>query len=195
VLSHASLISAPVRACIVCVPLCCPHVACTVAVASATAVPRLGNEGEYWGGLISCAGANPCNVTTSALYAATQSLTCRYKQDYLFSLLCFDVLCRCRCFTRRVSQSSNSIRPQIAATVLSPLCSRAGPGHAVRDYSSLILCTCPPLSAFGAFCPVPHSLLSAVRLCLRKPACDGRLFNARCAGHCSRRRPVRHLSG
>ena len=39
---------------------------------SVSRIPKLGDMGEYWGGMISCASANPCNVTTNQMYGATQ---------------------------------------------------------------------------------------------------------------------------
>ena len=73
-----------------------PVVACFVVLVAAvvvampltSTVPRLGNDGEYWGGIISCAGANPCNVTTSTLYGTTQFFIPADEPVSEFPMLC-----------------------------------------------------------------------------------------------------------
>ena len=47
-------------------------VALVGSASSVSRIPKLGDMGEYWGGMISCASANPCNVTTNQMYGATQ---------------------------------------------------------------------------------------------------------------------------
>jgi hypothetical protein len=63
-----------------------------------------------------------------------------------------------RTHSHSLSRFRTKLRQKIVS-VPSPLYSRAGPGHVARDFSSVVLCTCPPLYANNL---LMHSLLSLI---------------------------------